>query len=113
MLPMMDSRIKIAGIIRKIEIQLPTPNPPLPTPMPHFIIDCSENILSIIAPEELMDAVYQEAESTKLFADGDIKVRIKPYTHYKLGEGKSSFIHIFGNILEGRTTEQKAALSAK
>jgi 5-carboxymethyl-2-hydroxymuconate isomerase len=79
--------------------------------MPHFIIDCSKNILSTIAPEELMDAVYREADSTKLFADGDIKVRINPYVYYKLGEGKSSFIHIFGNILEGRSTDQKAELS--
>ena len=81
--------------------------------MPHFVIDCSENILSIKSPDELMDAVYQEAESTKLFADGDIKVRIKSYTYFKLGNGKSSFIHVFGNILEGRSTEQKAELSNK
>jgi len=81
--------------------------------MPHFIIDCSENILRMKSPDEIMEAVYQEAESTKLFADGDIKVRIKPYAYYKLGEGKSSFIHIFGNILEGRSTEQKADLSSR
>ena len=79
--------------------------------MPHFIIDCSENILRMKSPDEIMDAVYQEAELTKLFADGDIKIRINPYVYYKLGEGKDSFIHVFGNIMEGRSTAQKAELS--
>jgi 5-carboxymethyl-2-hydroxymuconate isomerase len=30
-----------------------------------------------------------------------------------LGEGKKDFIHIFGNIMEGRNTEQKANLARK
>jgi 5-carboxymethyl-2-hydroxymuconate isomerase len=79
--------------------------------MPHFVIDCSENILRIKTPDEIMQAVYDEAEATGLFADGDIKVRINPFRHYKSGPGKNAFIHIFGNIMEGRNTEQKAALS--
>ncbi len=81
--------------------------------MPHFIIDCSENILLQRTPDELMETVYDEAEATGLFAKGDIKVRINPYTHYKLGETKKDFIHIFGNIMEGRTVEQKANLSRR
>jgi 5-carboxymethyl-2-hydroxymuconate isomerase len=81
--------------------------------MPHFVIDCSENILGMKSPGELMDAIYEEAESTRLFAEGDIKVRINPYPYYKLGEGKNSFIHVFGNIMEGRSTAQKAELSNK
>jgi 5-carboxymethyl-2-hydroxymuconate isomerase len=58
-----------------------------------------------------MNAVYDTAESTGLFAKGDIKVRINPFTLYKLGDGKESFIHVFANIMEGRTTEQKSNLS--
>lgn len=81
--------------------------------MPHFIIDCSENILAQRSPEELMQAVYETAEATGLFATNDIKVRINPYKFYQLGEGKKNFIHIFGNIMEGRTTEQKADLSRR
>ena len=81
--------------------------------MPHFIIDCSENIIHQKSPEEIMHVVYDAAESTGLFAKGDIKVRIRPFQYFKLGEDKKDFIHIFGNIMEGRSTEQKAALSKK
>jgi 5-carboxymethyl-2-hydroxymuconate isomerase len=65
----------------------------------------------MISPQEIMDVVYKEAEATNLFAKNDIKVRILPFTLYKLGESKGSFLHIFGYIMEGRTTEQKAGLS--
>ena len=81
--------------------------------MPHFIIDCSEDIIKIKSPEEIMQAVYEVAEATHLFAENDIKVRINPYTHFKLGADKNNFIHIFGSIMEGRTKEQRADLSKK
>lgn len=81
--------------------------------MPHFVIDCSEEIIKIKTAEEIMQAVYEVAESTGLFAEGDIKVRIDPFKYFKLGPSKTNFIHIFGNIMEGRTIAQKAALSKK
>ena len=81
--------------------------------MPHFIIDCSENIIEQTSPEEIMHAVYDAAEATGLFAVNDIKVRLRPYQYFKLGKGKRDFIHIFGNIMEGRSPEQKANLSRK
>ena len=81
--------------------------------MPHFIIDCSEGILTQKTPEEIMNAVYEVAEGTGLFAINDIKVRIRPFEFYKLGNNQKEFIHIFGNIMEGRTVEQKANLSTQ
>lgn len=81
--------------------------------MPHFIIDCSENIIRQKPPDEIMLAVYAVAEATGLFAAGDIKVRLRPYQYFMLGAGKKDFIHIFGNIMEGRSAEQKADLSKK
>jgi 5-carboxymethyl-2-hydroxymuconate isomerase len=81
--------------------------------MPHFIVDCSENVLNEKSPDEIMEAVYRVAEATGLFAKNDIKVRLRPFQFYKLGETKRSFIHIFGNIMEGRSKEQKASLSRK
>jgi 5-carboxymethyl-2-hydroxymuconate isomerase len=81
--------------------------------MPHFIIDCSENIIEQKSPEEIMQAVYDVAEATGLFAANDIKVRLRPFQYFKLGKGKKDFIHIFGNIMEGRSTEQKQNLSRK
>ena len=41
--------------------------------MPHFIIDCSENILNIKSPQDIIQLVYDSAESTDLFQKGDIK----------------------------------------
>ncbi|UKB83390.1 5-carboxymethyl-2-hydroxymuconate Delta-isomerase [Chryseobacterium sp. MEBOG06] len=79
--------------------------------MPHFIIDCSLDILQQITPEEIMNAVYETADSTGLFAPNDIKVRLQPYQYFRLGDNKKNFLHIFGHIMEGRTTEQKAHLS--
>ncbi|MBA3692199.1 MAG: 5-carboxymethyl-2-hydroxymuconate Delta-isomerase [Acidobacteria bacterium] len=81
--------------------------------MPHFIIECSNDIIKQKTPDEIMQAVYEVAEATGLFAENDIKVRINPYTYYKLGNTKKDFIHIFGNIMEGRNVEQKADLSRK
>jgi 5-carboxymethyl-2-hydroxymuconate isomerase len=81
--------------------------------MPHFIIDCSENIIQQKSPDEIMQAVYDVAEATGLFAVNDIKVRLRPYQYFKLGTDNKDFIHIFGHIMEGRSTEQKANLSQK
>jgi len=82
--------------------------------MPHFIIDCSESILSLADPDELMLSVYAAAESTGLFATsgvGGIKVRLRPYKHFT--NAHEHFVHVFANIMEGRTLEQKKALSEK
>lgn len=81
--------------------------------MPHFIIDCSQDILLQKTPNEIMDAVYETADATGLFAPNDIKVRLQPYPYYRLGNGKKNFLHVFGYIMEGRTTEQKADLSKR
>ena len=79
--------------------------------MPHFIIDCSDNIITKISPNDIMKAVYDTAKASGLFASGDIKVRLRPFQYYKLADTRENFIHIFEYIMEGRTTEQKANLS--
>lgn len=79
--------------------------------MPHFVIDCSENIFEIQDPATILNTVYETAESTGLFAQGDIKARINPFKYYKLGEGKDAFIHVFANIMQGRDIVQKSNLS--
>ena len=53
--------------------------------MPHFIINCSPDIIEQKSPAEIMDAVYETAEATGLFAKDDIKVRINPYQYYRIG----------------------------
>lgn len=79
--------------------------------MPHFVIDCSENIIKLKTPKEIIQKVYDTAESTELFDKGDIKVRINPYKFYTIGNTSDDFIHIFANIMEGRSTAQKSDLS--
>lgn len=81
--------------------------------MPHFIIECSQDLLQEIIPDEIMDTVYKAADSTGLFAGNDIKVRLQPYQYFRLGDQKNNFLHVFGYIMEGRDTEQKAKLSKK
>lgn len=56
--------------------------------MPHFIIECSENIIQQKSPDAIMQAVYDAAEATGLFAPNDIKVRLRPYQYFKLGKTK-------------------------
>ena len=81
--------------------------------MPHFVIDCSENIIRIKSPKEIIQKVYDTAESTNLFDKGDIKVRINPFEYYNIGNTKDDFIHIFANIMEGRNVSQKKNLSER
>ncbi len=81
--------------------------------MPHFVIDCSENITRQKSPKEIMQTVYDAAESTNLFDEGDIKVRINSFEHYNIGNSENDFIHIFANVMEGRTIAQKKNLSEK
>lgn len=81
--------------------------------MPHFVIDCSEQIIKLKSPEGIMQKVYDTAKSTGLFIPEEIKVRINPFQYYTTGNSKDNFIHVFGNIMEGRDTEQKAELSKR
>jgi len=79
--------------------------------MPHFIVECSDNVLLKIAPNELMSEIYETALSSELFKKSDIKVRIHTYQHHKIANKTQDFIHIFAHIVEGRTPLQKQKLS--
>lgn len=82
--------------------------------MPHFVIECTEKLLSEHSPQEIMQAVYDTADSTELFAKsgpGGIKVRITPFQHYLTVNQQDDFIHIFANIMEGRSIAQRKDLS--
>ena len=80
--------------------------------MPHFVIDCSDNILKLQEPKKIMHNVHRSASNSELFDESDIKVRLNPFKdNYLVGGKKQDFIHVFANIMEGRTTEQKTNLS--
>lgn len=79
--------------------------------MPHFIIDCSENVIRLKSADDIMQEVFDSALSTDLFIASEIKVRINPFSYYNNGNSLDDFIHVFGYIMEGRNTDQKAKLS--
>ena len=80
--------------------------------MPHFVIDCSENILKNQNPKDVLEAVHKAASDTGLFSEADIKIRLNPFDkNYIVGGKEDDFIHVFAHIMEGRTSNQKATLS--
>ncbi len=79
--------------------------------MPHFVIDCSQQVLALRSETEILQAVHTAANATGLFDENDIKVRIRSFEQYTVGNTKQNFIHVFGNIMEGRRTEAKAGLA--
>ena len=74
-------------------------------------IDCSKDILKLHSEDEIIKQVQLSAISTKLFNKNDVKVRINSFEKYSTGDKKENFIHVFSNIMEGRSIEQKANLS--
>jgi 5-carboxymethyl-2-hydroxymuconate isomerase len=81
--------------------------------MPHFVIECSENVLKIQSAEKIITDVHNTAKSTNLFKQGDIKVRIKTYNMFTVGGTQNDFIHVFGYIMQGRNEQQKIDLSQR
>ena len=79
--------------------------------MPHFVIDCSENVIRLKSADDIMQEVFDAAMSSDLFIASEVKVRINPFTYYNNGNSLDDFIHVFGYIMEGRNTDQKARLS--
>lgn len=79
--------------------------------MPHFVIECSQHVLTMAPAEEIIRTVYDTAVSSGLFAVADIKVRIMPYSMYTVAGTDNDFVHVFAYIMQGRNTEQKASLS--
>ena len=79
--------------------------------MPHFIIHCSKGAIANHDVKKIVHLVHDTADGTGLFAKGNIKARIQTFDTYTVGGGSDDFMHIFGYIMSGRTTEQKAELS--
>jgi 5-carboxymethyl-2-hydroxymuconate isomerase len=79
--------------------------------MPHITLDCSENIVKLLDPEEIIRQVHDCAEKTGLFRKGDIKVRLQVFNMYTVGGTKNDFIHVLAHIMAGRTTAQKKEFS--
>jgi 5-carboxymethyl-2-hydroxymuconate isomerase len=79
--------------------------------MPHFIVDCSEEILVSHSIDTILKYLHKVASQTELFEEDDIKLRINPFKSYLVGNKKQPFIHVFGHIMEGRSEAEKNLLS--
>lgn len=79
--------------------------------MPHFVVDCSQGILRIHDQESIIARLHRVASASGLFEESDIKVRIHPFEIHATGGGREDFIHTFAWIMQGRSVEQRAALS--
>lgn len=80
--------------------------------MPHFLLHTTSQIISPDREEDFLLAIHEEAVASELFAEEDIKVRVERFEKSMVG-GKinAPFVHVFGYIMQGRTTEKKAQLS--
>jgi 5-carboxymethyl-2-hydroxymuconate isomerase len=79
--------------------------------MPHLVVDCSQGILQIHDEESIIARLHRVASASGLFEESDIKIRIRPFDTYAVGGGREDFIHAFVWIMQGRSVEQRAALS--
>ncbi|WP_105101496.1 5-carboxymethyl-2-hydroxymuconate Delta-isomerase [Microbulbifer pacificus] len=83
--------------------------------MPHLVIEYSQRLEGRISIATLVENGHRAMNNTGLFNASAIKTRALPYRDFALGndeKGDRTFIHAEVRILEGRTTEQKEALSA-
>lgn len=81
--------------------------------MPHFVIDCSRNVLDLHDEATVIACVLTAASDSGLFALDDIKVRVNPYLTYTVGGTREDFVHVFASIMQGRSVAQRAGLSRR
>jgi 5-carboxymethyl-2-hydroxymuconate isomerase len=79
--------------------------------MPHLVVDCSQEILRIHDEESIITRLHRVMSSSGLFEESDIKIRMRSFQIYAVGGGREDFIHAFAWIMQGRSVEQRAALS--
>jgi len=82
--------------------------------MPHCILETSDNLLDQPDWRELLLAINGTLVETGLFQAGDIKSRLVRHDTFAIGDGApdQAFVTLNVQILQGRTDEVKASLSA-
>lgn len=76
--------------------------------MPHIIIECSEQIATILAFEELAPKIHQFLTDTLPTEYANCKTRIVSSSQYLIGGNpKQNFLHVTLKILPGRSPEIK------
>lgn len=80
--------------------------------MPHFIIHTSANAIPTNNEQTILKSVHDQAVSSGIFDENDIKVRLVPFEKSLVaGNSNTDFVHVFAYIMGGRSSEQKKKLS--
>ncbi len=79
--------------------------------MPHCIIEYSKALESTLNIKTLVQCVHSSVAASGLFSEKAIKTRAIAYPHHQTATSEGSFIHITIRLFDGRTEEQKIALS--
>lgn len=79
--------------------------------MPHFIIHTSANAIPTNNEQTILKSVHDQAVSSGIFDENDIKVRLVPFEKSLVaGNSNTDFVHVFAYIMGGRSSEQKRKL---
>jgi 5-carboxymethyl-2-hydroxymuconate isomerase len=79
--------------------------------MPHFVIEYAREVEQHSDVLELLEVTYRVGAKSGLMKPQDIKVRARPYDHYRMAGTNDTFVHTTVFLLEGRTDQQKEKLS--
>jgi 5-carboxymethyl-2-hydroxymuconate isomerase len=79
--------------------------------MPHFVIEYSKPLEAQVDMTAIMELAYDAGSASGVMNPEDIKVRCRPYDHYRLRTPDETFLHLSVFLLEGRTDEQKEKLA--
>ena len=72
--------------------------------MPHFVLECSDNIVETIDTKELFAALHELLISSGPFNLQEIKSRVLRHKEYFIADGapEKAFVHLTLCILQGR-----------
>ena len=80
--------------------------------MPHFTLEYSANVDSLVDMDEVVEVVREAAVETKIFPLGGIRVRAIKCEHYAIADGRANlgFLDMVLRLGEGRdlATRKKA-----
>ena len=69
--------------------------------MPHCLIEAARQVSELIAPQELVQLVHDQAAEAGLFQPGEVKVRLSLYEHHCVGGEPGLFVHLIFYVLAG------------
>lgn len=79
--------------------------------MPHLIVEATEQTLEHLPSTELMQKLHAAANTTGLFDEKSIKVRIRPYETALIAGRLDEFVHVTIYLIDGRDKATKKRLA--